>query len=141
MIVCPACGAENPERARFCLDCGSRLQELAVATTPSRRTVTILFSDVVDSTALGESLDPEALRSVMADYFAVMRAAIERHSGTVEKFIGDAIMAVFGLPTVHEDDALRAVRAALEMRQALAALNARLAADRRVTIAMRTGLH
>ena len=141
MIVCPACGAENPERARFCLDCGSRLQELAVATTPSRRNVTILFSDVVDSTALGESLDPEALRSVMADYFAVMRAAIERHSGTVEKFIGDAIMAVFGLPTVHEDDALRAVRAALEMRQALAALNARLAADRRVTIAMRTGLH
>ena len=141
MIVCPTCGAENPERARFCLDCGTRLLALLVAAAPSRRTVTVLFCDVVDSTALGESLDPEALRSVMATYFAAMQAAIERHSGTVEKFIGDAIMAVFGLPTVHEDDALRAVRAALEIRQALAALNARLAAERGLTIAMRTGVH
>ena len=141
MIVCPACGAENPDRARFCLDCGTRLQALPVATTPSRRTVTILFSDVIDSTALGESLDPEALRSVMASYFGAMRAAIERHSGTVEKFIGDAIMAVFGLTAIHEDDALRAVRAALEMRDALTALNAHLASERGLTIGVRTGIH
>src|SRR5580765_382568 len=83
-----------------------------------RKTVTILFSDVVGSTSLGEQLDPESLRGVMSRYFDEMRAAIERHGGTVEKFIGDAVMAVFGVPVVHEDDALRAVRAAVEMREA-----------------------
>ena len=80
--------------------------------------MTVLFCDVTGSTALGERLDPEQLRGVMAEYFAVARAAIERHGGTVEKFIGDAVMAVFGVPTVREDDALRAVRAALELRDA-----------------------
>ena len=86
----------------------------------------MLFSDIVGSTALGESLDPETLRVVLSRYFASMEAVLERHGGTVEKFIGDAIMAVFGLRTIHEDDALRAVRAALEMRDALAALNVEL---------------
>jgi class 3 adenylate cyclase/tetratricopeptide (TPR) repeat protein len=80
--------------------------------------VTVLFCDVTGSTAMGERLDPEQLRGVMAEYFAVARAAIERHGGTVEKFIGDAVMAVFGVPTVREDDALRAVRAAIELRDA-----------------------
>src|SRR6059058_6616170 len=84
-----------------------------------RKTVTILFSDVVGSTSLGEQLDPESLRGVMSRFFDEMRAAIERHGGTVEKFIGDAVMSVFGVPTVHEDDALRAVRAALELRDAV----------------------
>ena len=107
----------------------------------SRRIVTVLFSDIVGSTELGEQLDPEALRAVLGDYFAAMRVAIERHGGTVEKFIGDAIMAVFGLTAIHEDDALRAVRAALEMREALSALNAHLAGARGLTIAMRTGIH
>ena len=103
----------------------------------TRKPVTILFADVVDSTPLGEGLDPESLRRVMGRYFDEMRSVIERHGGTVEKYIGDAIMAVFGIPHVHEDDALRAVRAAAEMREALSALNARLARP----IAMRTGIN
>ena len=84
-----------------------------------RKTVTVLFCDVTGSTALGESVDPEALRALLARYFERMKAIVERHQGRVEKFIGDAVMAVFGVPTAHEDDALRAVRAAAEMRDAL----------------------
>ena len=140
MVTCPACGGENPERARFCLDCGVRLV-VAVSDQTSRRTVTVLFSDIVGSTELGEQLDPEALRAVLGQYFTAMQGAIERHGGAVEKFIGDAIMAVFGLTAIHEDDALRAVRAALEMREALSALNAHLADERGLTIAMRSGIH
>src|SRR5205823_4857982 len=83
-----------------------------------RKTVTVLFCDVVGSTALGESVDPEALRGLLARYFERMRTIVERHGGTVEKFVGDAVMAVFGVPIVHEDDALRALRAATEMRDA-----------------------
>src|SRR5881296_943466 len=83
-----------------------------------RKTVTVLFCDVTGSTSLGERMDPETLRRVMLEYFDEMRAAIERHGGTVEKFIGDAVMAVFGIPVVHEDDALRACRAAVEMCEA-----------------------
>src|SRR6185312_13041940 len=107
---------ENPAGARFCNACGAALP--GEAAREVRKVVTVLFCDVTGSTALGESLDPEQLRRVMADYFAVARAAIERHGGTVEKFIGDAVMAVFGVPTVREDDALRAVRAAVELRDA-----------------------
>jgi class 3 adenylate cyclase len=81
-----------------------------------RKVVTVLFCDVAGSTALGERIDPEALSAVMAGYYEAMRLVIERHGGTVEKFIGDAVMAVFGVPELHEDDALRAVRAAAEMR-------------------------
>src|SRR6266704_1653883 len=84
-----------------------------------RKVVTILFCDVTGSTALGDSVDPEALRSLLARYFERMKAIVESHGGTVEKFIGDAVMAVFGVPVLHEDDALRAVRAAAEMRDAL----------------------
>src|SRR5918996_4018056 len=83
----------------------------------SRRTVSVLFCDIVGSTQLGERLDAEALRDVLDRYSSVARATLERHGGTVEKFIGDAVMAVFGIPTLHEDDALRAVRAAAELRQ------------------------
>ena len=85
--------------------------------------MTVLFSDVTGSTALGERLDPESLRAVMARYFDLARTVVERHGGTVEKFIGDAVMAVFGVPVLHEDDALRAVRAAADLRAALAGLN------------------
>src|SRR2546425_5183106 len=84
-----------------------------------RKVVTVLFCDVTGSTALGESVDPEALRALLARYFERMKAIVESHGGAVEKFIGDAVMAVFGVPVVHEDDALRAVRAATEMRDAL----------------------
>jgi class 3 adenylate cyclase len=84
--------------------------------------VTVLFCDVAGSTALGESSDPEVVRKLLAGYFERMREILERHGGTVEKFIGDAVMAVFGVPTAHEDDALRACRAAMEMRDALPGL-------------------
>src|SRR6266705_6792436 len=94
-----------------------------------RKTVTVLFCDVVGSTALGERVDPEPLRKLMGSYYDQMRAIVERHGGTVEKFIGDAVMAVFGVPRAHEDDALRAVRAAAEMRDALADLNREFARD------------
>ena len=107
-----------------------------------RKTVTVVFTDVAGSTALGERLDPEALRAVMARYFDVMRAALERHGGTVEKFIGDAVMAVFGVPSVHEDDALRAVRAAAEMRERAGAAERRSSSARwGVALEIRTGVN
>src|SRR5919197_1139866 len=112
MRTCPVCGTVNPDGFRFCGQCGTVLH----AATPERRkTATILFCDVSGSTALGERLETEAVREVMLRYFDEMRVALERHSGVVEKFIGDAVMAVFGVPVAHEDDALRAVRAAVDM--------------------------
>ena len=113
-MLCPACGADNPSGARFCNACGGPLPSDVAREV--RKVVTVLFCDVTGSTAMGERLDPEQVRGVMSEHFAVARAAIERHGGTVEKFIGDAVMAVFGVPTVREDDALRAVRAAVELR-------------------------
>jgi len=138
--VCPNCNEDNPARAKFCLACGAALTT-ATAPREVRKTVTVLFTDVTGSTALGEANDPEAMRTVMERYFDRMRFVIESHGGTVEKFIGDAIMAVFGVPEVHEDDALRAVRAAGEMRVALAALNAELERERGVRIRVRTGVN
>jgi len=140
MPACPACGADNPGGARFCNACGERLPALAPA-AEVRKTVTVVFCDVTGSTALGERLDPEALRRVMGRYFAAMTEAIERHGGTVEKFIGDAVMAVFGIPTTHEDDALRAVRAADEMREGLRLLNKELERDHGATLACRIGVN
>ena len=140
-MICPTCGHENPEGQRFCGDCGSRLEGETPPASEVRKTVTIVFNDVSGSTALGERLDPETLRRVMGRYFDVMRGVLERHGGTVEKFIGDAVMAVFGVPVVHEDDALRAARAASEMREALADLNKQLERDHGVTITNRTGVN
>jgi class 3 adenylate cyclase/tetratricopeptide (TPR) repeat protein len=140
MVTCPQCGAENPQGAKFCNGCGARLAE-APAAREQRKRVTVVFCDVTDSTAMGEKLDPEALRSVMARYFEAMKQVIERHGGTVEKFIGDAVMAVFGVPVLHEDDALRAVRAAWEMRPALEQLNEELARDQGTRLELRIGVN
>jgi class 3 adenylate cyclase/tetratricopeptide (TPR) repeat protein len=116
--ACLTCGFESGGPFKFCPECGAE----SAATAHSgeqRKTVTVLFCDLAGSTALGETLDPERLRALLARYFEGMKAIVERHGGSVEKFIGDAVMAVFGVPALHEDDALRALRAAVEMRDAL----------------------
>src|SRR5579884_3093810 len=138
MVVCARCGAESPEGFRFCGACGAALAE-APAPRQARKVVTALFCDVTGSTALGEDLDPEVLRGVLNRYFAEMRSIIERHGGTVEKFIGDAVMAVFGIPTVHEDDALRAVRAAGEIRERLPAIAQEVGVELRFRTGVNTG--
>jgi class 3 adenylate cyclase/tetratricopeptide (TPR) repeat protein len=140
MAVCASCATSNPSQAKFCLECGAALTQ--APTGADRRPVTALFCDLVGSTRLGEMLDAEALRVVMREYYDTMRGALERHGGTVEKFIGDAVVAVFGVPVVHEDDALRAARAALDMHAAVPALNDRLArygATLEIRIGMQSG--
>src|SRR4051794_22762025 len=135
-VVCPSCGEANPAKFRLCGFCGA---ELAPPAPPQevRKLVTILFCDLKGSTSLGERLDSESLREVMSRYFDSMSESITRHGGTIEKFIGDAVMAVFGLPRVHEDDALRAVRAAVEIRDRLPALAEQLG----VALTFRTGVN
>ncbi len=143
-IVCPQCNAVNPAGSRFCNQCGKRLDVESLARTASatalagdtplphveppageeRRIVTILFADLVGSTELADTLDAEDLRGLLADYFTRMSACIHEHGGGVEKFIGDAIMGVFGLPRAHEDDPIRAIRAALDMQATLRQFNA-----------------
>jgi class 3 adenylate cyclase/tetratricopeptide (TPR) repeat protein len=136
MLTCARCGAESPEGFRFCPACGAVLPE-ALPPRQLRKVVTALFCDVTGSTALGEQLDPELLRSVINRYFAELRATIERHGGTIDRFHGDAFMAVFGIPRVQEDDALRAVRAAAEIRERLPAI----ADEVRVELRFRTGVN
>ena len=140
MQRCPNCGEDNSDRARFCQNCGTPLSG-SEPNSETRKVVTIVFGDVTGSTALGERLDPEAMRKVMSRYFDEMSAVIERHGGTVEKLIGDAVMAVFGIPRLHEDDALRAVRAAQDMRSVLDALNADLERNFGVALAARIGVN
>jgi class 3 adenylate cyclase/tetratricopeptide (TPR) repeat protein len=141
MAACAACGQLNPDEARFCSACASPLVPEAAHAGELRKTVTVVFSDIANSTRLGERLDPESHRRVMGRYFTAMHSALERHGGTVEKFIGDAVMAVFGIPTLHEDDALRAVRAAVEMRTALEEVNRALRREWELEIAVRTGIN
>ena len=119
MATCAVCGYEAAHSFRFCPECGT---PAGAKSREQRKVVTVLFCDVTGSTALGESVDAEALRALLARYFERMKAIVERHGGVVEKFIGDAVMAVFGLPAVHEDDAVRALRAAEQMQVALAEL-------------------
>jgi class 3 adenylate cyclase len=140
MQICPSCGEENPPRFRLCGFCGTALGA-ALEAPETRKTVTIVFSDLKGSTNLGEQLDSEALREVMSHYFERMSAVLEEHGGTVEKYIGDAIMAVFGLPVVHEDDAIRAVRAAASMKASLASLNDELEERYGVRLQNRTGVN
>jgi len=171
--VCPNCGAVNPPDARFCNQCGAPLTPqtsivqptrapanatpdaladaspglsyptAAEESTEQRRVVTILFADLTGSTSLADSADPEDMRALLADFFSAMTRAIHRHGGTVEKYIGDAVMAVFGMPVAHEDDPLRAVRAALDMQATLRGFNAgRRAADPNAPeLAMRIGVN
>ncbi len=139
MRTCPACGHANPDVARFCASCGAALETFAGRET--RKIVTVVFADVAGSTALGETLDPEALRQVMARYFTIAKASLEAHGASVEKFIGDAVMAVFGVPATHEDDALRAVRAAADLRAAMLTLNAELETSFGVSLHLRIGVN
>ena len=136
MTRCSNCGQENPEGFKFCGACGAELMPQSPA-REIRKTVTVLFCDVTGSTSLGEQLDPETLRRTMGRYFEEIRRVVERHGGTIEKFIGDAVMAVFGIPRAHEDDALRAVRAAGEIRDRIAGLGEELG----IALSFRTGVN
>jgi class 3 adenylate cyclase len=140
MPVCGRCGEDNPQRARFCLACAAPLAAPAVARREERKRVSVLFCDLVGFTSRAERLDVEDVRGVLAPYYARLRADLERYGGTVEKFIGDAVMALFGAPTAHEDDPERAVRAALAIREAIAELNqAEPTLDLHVRIGVTTG--
>ncbi|MFJ8061270.1 adenylate/guanylate cyclase domain-containing protein [Streptomyces sp. NPDC096142] len=139
---CSPCGRALPSGARFCPSCGAPCADgPAAEATESRKVVTVLFCDLVGSTALSGGLDPETLRSVTLRYFDLMRRQIEFHGGTVEKFIGDAVMAVFGVPVVHEDDARRALAAALGMLAALDGLNTELDSALGVRLEVRIGVN
>jgi class 3 adenylate cyclase/tetratricopeptide (TPR) repeat protein len=126
-VACPNCGTLNPASDRFCGECGTALGAAAPAAVPidsgaERRLVSVMFADLVGFTTLAEGRDAEETRELLTGYFDLAKGVIERHGGTVEKFIGDAVMAVWGAPTAHEDDAERAVRAALELVAAVPAL-------------------
>src|SRR6187549_3031382 len=116
MVACLNCGKENRDEARFCDSCGAALAAQQPSAREERKVVTVLFADLVGFTSRAEQLDPEDVRAVLEPYHARLRTELERRGGTVEKFIGDAVMALFGAPTAHEDDPERAVRAALAIR-------------------------
>jgi class 3 adenylate cyclase/tetratricopeptide (TPR) repeat protein len=141
VTVCPVCGEPNPARASFCLNCGSQLPAAGAASRPARKTVTVVFTDLAGSAGLGQRLDPESLAMVMGRWFEHMRGLFERHGGRVQKFVGDAVVAVFGIPVVNEDDALRAVRAAAELDGGLVPLNDELERDWGVRLQVRTGVN
>jgi len=134
MIVCPACGQENPPVAHFCLACGSAIAEEGLR--DERRVVTVIFVDLVGFTARAERLDPEEVRAVLAPYHERVRREIQSFGGVVEKFIGDAVMGIFGAPVAHGDDAERAVRAALVVRDIAGEL---AGGDLQIRIAVNTG--
>jgi class 3 adenylate cyclase len=138
-LACPACGAANEPGDRFCGACGTAMEAAPAppAATTERRMVSVLFADLVGFTALAGARDPEEVRELLTGYFDAARRAIERHGGTVEKFIGDAVMAVWGAPVAQEDDAERAVRVALELVDAVRALGERtgIALDARAAVA------
>ncbi len=144
--TCPACGSEQSASATFCSSCGTALrsdaQRSAVASEhEERRVVTVLFADLAGSTALGESVDPEDVREVQGELFELVGREVERHGGITEKFVGDAVVAVFGAPQAHEDDAERAVRAALAIRDGFPALAARIAERHGADVGLRIGVN
>ncbi|MGW2087464.1 adenylate/guanylate cyclase domain-containing protein, partial [Streptomyces sp. NPDC001880] len=139
---CTSCRHGLPAAARFCPSCGTPCPSpVPAAPEDERKLVTAVFCDLVGSTALSGLLDPETLRTVTLRYFAVMSERIEAHGGTPEKFIGDAVMAVFGVPVMREDDARRALAAALGMREALAELNTDLQATLGIRLDIRIGVN
>src|SRR3972149_5249946 len=140
--ACRSCGTVNPEGFAFCGTCGASLTSVAAptATAEERKVVTILFADITGSTTIAERLDPEQMRTMMGRFFQAMTEVIGRYEGTVEKYIGDEVMAVFGLPVAHEDDPERAVRAAAAMRERLDELNGELEATRGIALQMRIGI-
>jgi class 3 adenylate cyclase/tetratricopeptide (TPR) repeat protein len=141
MAECLRCGAFVADSSRFCSECGAPVVASLRSRQELRKTVTILFCDVVDSTVMGEQSDPETVRHAMSRYSDEMSRIVERHGGVVEHFRGDEVMAVFGVPTVHEDDALRAVRTGMAMQRRLAVLNQELQATWGVTLACRIGIN
>src|SRR2546423_5534100 len=116
MVTCATCGRENPPNARFCNSCGSALVAAPESLREERKVVTVLFADLVGFTSRAEQMDPEDVRSLLAPYWQHLRDELERHGGTVEKVIGDAVMALFGAPGAPEDDPERAAPAALAIR-------------------------
>jgi class 3 adenylate cyclase len=140
MQTCVACGQESPDGFKFCGACGAPLDAAAAAPREERKVITVLFADLVGFTSRAEKLDPEDVRALLSPYYARLRHELERHGGTVEKFIGDAVVALFGAPTAHEDDPERAVRAGLAIREAIAELNeADPTLELEVRIAVNTG--
>ncbi|MBA3739574.1 MAG: AAA family ATPase [Chloroflexi bacterium] len=140
MVACPSCSRDAAEGFAFCPHCGAALASES-ASREERKLVTLLFADVSGSTRLAEELDAEVVRDLMAAYFALAREEIEARGGTVEKFIGDAVMAVFGVPVAHEDDPARALRAALAIRKRLVDLNRRLQSEGSPELEVRIGIN
>ena len=138
MSTCQTCGQENPEGARFCNGCGAPFGESAASPLEERRIVTVLFADMAGFTARAERLDPEDVRAILSHYYARLSAEIEAFGGTVEKFIGDAVVAIFGAPIAHGDDPERAVRAGLAVCAAVAEMNA---ADPQLNLEVRVAVN
>ncbi len=138
MLTCSACGFENAESAKFCSECGTALAPTPATRREERKVVTVVFADLVGSTARAEMLDPEDVRAILSPYHERLRHELERHGGTVEKFIGDAVVGVFGAPISHEDDPERAVRASLAIQEAIAEMNA---ADPELALEVRIGVN
>jgi class 3 adenylate cyclase len=139
-LVCPACETENPLTNKFCGNCGAELvRQQVVKEVEERRVVTVLFADLVGFTSRAEELDPEDVRGILSRYYARLRSDLEAHGGMVEKFIGDAVMAVFGAPVAHGDDPERAVRAALAIRDSLDEINEQESSDLQLRVGVNTG--
>jgi class 3 adenylate cyclase/tetratricopeptide (TPR) repeat protein len=137
VLICPNCGEENPERARFCLNCGTPL--IRPEGVEERKVVTVLFADLVGFTARSDRADPEDVKATLRPYHALLKQEIERTGGTLDKFIGDGVMGVFGAPAAHEDDAERAVRSALRIQDAMEELNAATGIGLSARIGVATG--
>jgi class 3 adenylate cyclase len=130
VTICPTCGEQNPERARFCLSCGRPIAPGSERGGEERKTVTVLFCDLVGFTARSDRADPEDVKATLRPFHAELKGVTEHYQGTVDKFVGDAVIGVFGAPTSHKDDPERGVRAALSINEAIAELNERDATPR-----------